>query len=90
MHGDKFGLAPCALGDLSRGILPELQDHFVDIISGVSPTAVIYDESKMRSHLVECLQQGDLFPFPKVKTKRQSKKLMDNYFLYDDNDVIVI
>ena len=43
--------------------------YAADIMSGTLP-GLVYDPSKLRSHLVECLHHGSLTPFPKLETRK--------------------
>ena len=36
---------------------------------GLSPMESFYDTAQMRNHLISCLENSDLSPFPKVKKK---------------------
>ena len=38
-----------------------------DLCSGLEPVAAIYDQEKMRQHLLTCLQNRKLLPFPRMK-----------------------
>ena len=46
--------------------------YATDILAGISPTTSSYDVEKMRPHLIECLKQMKLDPFPKIR-KRDRK-----------------
>jgi len=39
--------------------------YSIDLLCGVRPNDVIYDQSKMRKHLIGCLEVGVILPFPK-------------------------
>ena len=38
--------------------------YAVSVLHGISPDSVIFDQSKMRAHLVQCFQEGELKQFP--------------------------
>lgn len=42
----------------------------VDLCLGIDPTTSVYDESQMRMHLYECLNDKFIFEFPKIKQRR--------------------
>ena len=37
-----------------------------EILAGKSPIEAVFDVAQMRDHLIFCLEQGALTPFPKV------------------------
>ena len=39
-----------------------------------TPTKVNYDQLKFRKHLYECIQKGDMSPFPRTPTQRRMLK----------------
>ena len=49
--------------------------YAADILSGISPIMSVYDVNKMRSHLIECLQNEELSPFPKLLLGRKRKTI---------------
>ena len=58
--------------------------YAADILSGISPVNSTYDVKKLRSHLVKCLEEETLIPFPKVSTGLRQRKLIESI------DVIII
>lgn len=42
----------------------------VDLCLDIDPTTSVYDESQMRMHLYECLNDKFIFEFPKIKQRR--------------------
>ena len=49
--------------------------YAADILAG-KPATSVYDVTKMRIHLVECLRGGKLRPFPVVNTTKSLRKLL--------------
>ncbi|XP_078597277.1 polycystin family receptor for egg jelly-like [Branchiostoma floridae x Branchiostoma japonicum] len=45
----------------------------VDIAEGQDVSRVLYDDRKLRSHLVMCFGQGKLTPFPRLTTRRKQE-----------------
>ena len=41
--------------------------YAAEILDGKSPMEAIFDVQKMRNHLLVCLEQKTLTPFPKIK-----------------------
>ena len=41
--------------------------YAAEILDGKSPIEAVFDVGKMRRHLIRCLQQKILSPFPKVQ-----------------------
>ena len=39
--------------------------YAIDILSGIKPNEIIYDQSKFRKHLIRCLENGIMKQFPK-------------------------
>ena len=47
----------------------------MDLLFGFIPEKRNYDESKLRSHLLMCLEKGKLVPFPQsTETRKKSKQ----------------
>ena len=44
----------------------QLQIHF--ILNGIDVTSIRIDENKMRTHFLQCLEQGRFEPFPEKQT----------------------
>lgn len=44
--------------------------YAVDLCLDIDPTTSVYDESQMRMHLYECLNDKFIFEFPKIKQRR--------------------
>ena len=38
--------------------------YAVNILNGIEPDGVVFDQSKMREHLIQCFEKQDLQPFP--------------------------
>ena len=43
--------------------------YAAEILDGKSPMEAIFDVKKMRQHLIRCLQEKNLSPFPKIQGK---------------------
>ena len=41
--------------------------YAVDILLGTEPDQIIYDQSKMRQHLISCFENEEIWPFPKYR-----------------------
>ena len=40
----------------------------IDTAEGNNPTTIVYDQSQMRQHLLDCLQNHKMKPFPRFRT----------------------
>ena len=57
----QYGGADCGLFAIAQA---------TSIANGIDPRKVKYDQTKMRGHLVTCLESNDLTPFPHANTLR--------------------
>ena len=54
-------------GNVRVTFLPVQKQPFAaEILAGKSPIEAVFDVAQMRDHLIFCLEQGALTPFPKV------------------------
>ena len=51
--------------------------YVTSLLHGQDPESVTYDTSKLRSHLLHCLHQGHMSPFPLTATKHDRCKTKD-------------
>ena len=51
--------------------------YATSLLHGQDPESVTYDTSKLRSHLLHCLHQGHMSPFPLTETKHDRCKTKD-------------
>ena len=52
--------------------------YAADILSGISPVNSVYDVKELRPHLIKCLENEKLMPFPKVSTGLRQRKLIES------------
>ena len=52
------------------------------ICNGQDPTVLRYNQSAMRSHLLQCIEQGHMTPFPSVPGRNPSKSTEDVVPIY--------
>ena len=48
--------------------------YAIDILNGNDPCKIIYDQSKMRAHLISCFESNYLTPFPKYQDNIMPQK----------------
>ena len=46
--------------------------YLIHIASGLNPSVVIFEQAKMRKHLIKCFEQKNIEPFPVIKERRMS------------------
>ena len=51
--------------------------YATDLLQGNEPSTIIYDQSKFRTHLIQCLENGQLTPFPKYKHDKTINKRVE-------------
>ena len=43
------------------------------------PSGIVYNQSMMRQHLVKCLEQKQMVPFPQMCTRRPGRPLIVHF-----------
>ena len=63
----QYQLSPChkQVGTTDSGDF--VTAYSIDILFGNNPSEIVYDQSKLRQHLVDCFEKGTLTVFPKYK-----------------------
>ena len=63
----QYQLSPCRkqVGTIDCGVFAIACS--IDILFGNNPSEIVYDQSKLRQHLVDCFEKGTLTTFPKHK-----------------------
>ena len=60
--------------------------YAAEIIAGRNPVNVVYEVPLLRAHLIKCLEEASLSPFPKVRTGREQRQRK----IVDSIDVVII
>ena len=56
--------------------------NIVALLFKKDPLSITFDAKDMRSHLLACLEKGQLTPFPMKRTKRKGASLSGSYLPY--------
>ena len=52
--------------------------YAIDLLQGHDPSKLIYDQSKMREHLIDCFEKELIQPFPKYKQHVSASQFKTN------------